>query len=205
MKYKWIDVAKRLQAIAQAGLTFTEGKYDLERYKELRDISVQIMSDFTDSDMSMVRSLFASETGYQTPKVDVRGVVFNDDKILMVRETIDNRWSLPGGWADVGFTPKEMAVKEVWEETGYHVEPVRLLAVLDKKTHPHPPDMYHVYKIFILCEITGGEKSTSIETSEVDFFAQDQLPELSEERNTASQINLMFEFLYNKDKEVVID
>ena len=205
MKYRWIEVAKRLQAIAQAGITFTEGKYDLERYEELRDISVQIMSDFTDSDMNTVKALFASETGYQTPKVDVRGVVFRDNKILMVRETVDNRWSLPGGWADVGYTPKEVAVKEVWEESGYQVEPVRLLAVLDKKIHPHPPDIYHVYKIFILCEITGGEKSTSIETSEVSFFPQDQLPELSEERNTASQINLMFEFLHDKHKEVVID
>lgn len=205
MKYEWLSLAKKLQAIAQAGLTFTEGKYDRERYEELRGISIKIMSDFTDTEMEKVKNLFASETGYQTPKVDVRGVVFREGRILMVKETIDGKWSLPGGWADIGLSPKQVVVKEVREESGFEVEPVRLLAVLDKNHHNHPPDIYQSYKFFILCRITGGEASTSIETSQVGFFERDHLPELSQARVTPEQIHLLFEYLDHPEKAVEID
>ncbi len=205
MSLNYLEIAKRIQAIAQAGLTFSDGAYDIERYNELRKISVEMVSDLTGQDIKLVKEIFASETGYQTPKVDVRSVVFNDSKILMVKETIDNCWSLPGGWADVGYSPYEVAVKETLEESGYEVEPVRLLAVLDKSKHPHPDDIYHVYKLFILCKLTGGDKKTSIETSEIGFFDRKNLPELSVPRNTASQIKLLFEFLDNPAKDVVCD
>jgi ADP-ribose pyrophosphatase YjhB (NUDIX family)/uncharacterized protein YfkK (UPF0435 family) len=205
MKYDWLETAKKLQSLAQAGLTYSDNKYDIERYEELRYISMEIMSKFSDTEMETVKNLFSNETGYQTPKVDVRGVVFKDGKILMVKETIDGCWSLPGGWADIGLSPSEVAVKEMREESGFHVKPVRLLAVLDKKLHPHPPSPYHTYKIFILCEITGGEAGTSIETSEVKFFDRNNLPPLSIERNTESQIQLMFDFLDNPHNDVVLD
>src|SRR5512145_979706 len=139
--YKWLDMAKRMQAVAQAGLTYSENKYDIDRYVQIRQLSLEIMHDFTGMDMHTLEAVFESEKGYQTPKVDVRGVVFRDDKILMVRETIDDRWSVPGGWADVGLTPFEVASKEVFEEAGLIVTPVKLLAVLDKKCHNHPPDL----------------------------------------------------------------
>ncbi len=205
MKYEWLETAKKIQAIAQAGLTYSDNKYDIERYQQMREISLEIMARFTDSEMEQVRELFANESGYQTPKVDVRGVVFKGNKILMVRETIDGCWSLPGGWADVGYTPGEIAVKEVREEAGLEVRPVRLLAVLDKKRHPHPPSPYHIYKIFIGCEILGGETAAGMETSEVGFFDREHLPELSVERNTKSQLELMFGFLDEPDREAVFD
>jgi ADP-ribose pyrophosphatase YjhB (NUDIX family) len=205
MIYNWIETAKKIQAIAQAGLAYSDNKYDIERYEELREISIEIMSQFTDLDMEKVKELFANETGYQTPKVDVRGVVFKDGKILMVKEVIDNRWSLPGGWADVGLTPAEVTVKEVKEESGLDVKPVKLLAVLDKKKHPHPPSPYHIYKLFVKCEIIGGEARSGLETSEVGFFDRNHLPELSIDRNTESQIMMLFEYLDNPNKEVVFD
>lgn len=201
----YIQIAKRIQAIAQAGLTFTDGKYDIERYQELREISAGMISHATGKDTEWVRNVFASETGYQTPKVDIRSVVFQDGKVLLVKETIDHRWSLPGGWADVGYSPFEVAVKETFEESGYRVEPVRLLAVLDKDKHPHPPDIFSIYKMFILCRIVGGEKKTSIETSEIGFFERDRLPELSVPRITSSQISMLFDFLDHPEKPVICD
>ncbi|SHJ82587.1 ADP-ribose pyrophosphatase YjhB, NUDIX family [Geosporobacter subterraneus DSM 17957] len=205
MNYPWIEIAKRIQALAQSGLTYGDNCYDIERYEALRAISIEMMAYFSDTEMEKVRDLFANETGYQTPKVDIRGVIFQGDKILMVREKIDGCWSLPGGWADVGLSPAEVVVKEVWEEAGYEVKPLRLLAVIDKKHHPHPPSPYHIYKIFIQCEITGGGANAGMETSDVGFFGKDELPELSKDRNTLSQIYAMFEFLEDQNKPVLFD
>lgn len=205
MKYNWLDMAKRLQAMAQSGLAYCSNPYDKERYEELRNISADIVASYTELDGEMVRELFCNETGYQTPKVDIRGVVFQHGKILMVREKLDGVWALPGGWADIGFSPGEIAVKEIQEEAGLVVRPVRLLAVYDKKCHPHPPSPYHVYKMFILCEILGGTAAAGMETSEVGFFHAEELPELSIERNTESQIKVMFEFLNNPHKEALFD
>ena len=191
-KHQWLQVAQRLQSIAQAGLTYAESGYDLERYHQIMGISKDIITGYTTMTMEKVNRIFDGETGYLTPKVDVRGLVFRGNQLLFVRETVDGRWSLPGGWADVGYSPSEMVEKEVIEEAGLTVTATRLLAVLDKKCHPHPPDLYYVYKFFFLCEETGGELRTSIETSEVGFFGLDNLPELSEPRNTRSQIELMY-------------
>ncbi|MEF2965325.1 NUDIX hydrolase [Paenibacillus sp. M1] len=193
MKLKWLEWAKQIQAISQAGLAYSKDIYDLERFQMLRDLSVEILSKYTGVETERVKALFANETGYATPKVDVRGVVFRDDKILLVRERIDGAWALPGGWADIGLSPKEVAVKEVKEEAGLEVSPVRLLGVLDKKFHDHPPEAFHVYKMFILCEITGGAAQAGMETLQVGFFAEDELPPLSVERNTPKQIQWLFE------------
>jgi ADP-ribose pyrophosphatase YjhB (NUDIX family) len=190
--YAWLDMARRMQALAQSGLEYSENKYDRDRYQQIRNLSLEIMQDFTGLPMDKLIGIFASEQGYQTPKVDVRGVVFRGDRILMVRETIDGRWSLPGGWADVGLTPAEVAVKEVREESGLEVVAERLLAVLDKKKHSHPPDLYHIYKIFMLCRETGGTLTGSMETSESAFFGPSEFPPLSEPRITLEQIRLMY-------------
>ncbi len=203
---KWLHYVKRIQAIAQAGLTYGENKYDIDRYQDLRNLSMEMMKEYTGEEIEPIRNLFASEKGYQTPKIDIRGVVFNHEgKILMVREMIDNRWSLPGGWADVGYSPRQIAVKEVWEESGFEVETQRLLAVFDKNSHPHPPDIYQAYKLFILCKITGGEAKKGMETSDVAFFDRNNLPELSTPRNTEGQILMMFEYLDNPEKPVYFD
>ncbi|QTD42529.1 NUDIX hydrolase [Sporosarcina sp. Te-1] len=206
MSHLWLEWTKRIQAIAQSGLAFSKDIYDIERYEELREISVEIMAAHTDLEIGKIRELFTNEGGYQTPKVDVRGVVFKDGRILMVKEKADDRWALPGGFCDIGLSPSENIVKEIKEESGYDVYPARLLALLDKNKHPHPPEAYHYYKkIFILCELIGGEATVSGETSDIDFFAEEQLPELSTNRNTESQIRTLFEFLRNPSKETIFD
>jgi ADP-ribose pyrophosphatase YjhB (NUDIX family) len=204
-KYAWLDMAKRMQALAQAGLEYSDNKYDRDRYQQMRELSLEIMHDFTELKMDKLVGVFASEQGYQTPKVDVRGVVFRGDQILMVRETIDGNWSLPGGWADVGLTPSEVAAKEVWEESGLKVVPERLLAVLDKKRHNHPPDLFHIYKIFILCRETGGELKGGMETSETGFFGPDEFPPLSVPRISMEQIRLMYEYKNDPMKPAAFD
>jgi ADP-ribose pyrophosphatase YjhB (NUDIX family) len=146
--YPWLDLARRIQSIAQAGLTFCTNEYDRERYRELLAMSADIMAGHSNLSNSKLKWLLEQEQGYLTPKVDVRGVVFRGDCILLVRETIDGRWSLPGGWADVGLSPREVVEKEVREESGLEVEAVRLLALFDKKCHPHPPDIFYIYKLF---------------------------------------------------------
>lgn len=202
---KWLAFAKRVQAIAQAGLTYAVNGYDTERYEELSAISVQIMQELSGEEPAKIRALFTNETGYQTPKVDVRAAIFAENKILLVHEKIDNCWSLPGGWADVGYSAAEVAVKETREEAGLEVKPVRLLAVLDKKYHPHPPSPYYTYKMFIRCEVIGGSLQQGMETQGVGFFERDNLPELSVERNTVSQIHMLFAYLDNPEKETVFD
>ncbi|WNS77319.1 NUDIX hydrolase [Bacillus sp. DTU_2020_1000418_1_SI_GHA_SEK_038] len=205
MSNQWLEWAKRIQAISQAGLSFSKDIYDIERYKELRKISLEIMSEYTELEMNKLRDLFANETGYQTPKVDVRGVVFKNNQILMVKENIDDKWALPGGFCDIGLSPSENVVKEIKEESGYDVIPIKLIALLDKNKHPHPPEPYHYYKIFILCEIIGGEATIGIETNNIQFFSQHNLPQLSTNRNTESQINTLFEFLRTPEKETLFD
>jgi len=205
MSTLWLDWAKRIQALSQSGLAFSKDVYDIERYEELRKISVEIMAEHTDLEMNKIEGLFTNETGYQTPKVDVRGVVFKDGHILMVKENIDDKWALPGGFCDIGLSPSENIVKEIKEESGYDVIPVKLLALLDNNKHPHPPEPYHYYKIFILCEIIGGESAVGPETSQVEFFSEHNLPVLSTNRNTESQIKMLFDFLRHPHKEAIVD
>jgi ADP-ribose pyrophosphatase YjhB (NUDIX family) len=191
-KYKWLDIAQNLQSIAQAGLTYTENKYDVERYEQIMQLSKDIIDEHSDMNMERLDKLFGLEEGYLTPKVDVRGVIFRGEKVLLVKETIDGKWALPGGWADVGLTASEVVEKEVKEESGLEVKTRNLLAVFDKKCHPHPPDIYYVYKMFFLCQEIGGRTQVGMETSDIGFFGIDELPELSLGRNTKSQIEQMF-------------
>jgi len=205
MDNQWMQWAQRIQAIAKTGIAFSKDIYDIERYEELQNISVEIIATHTDLEIAKIKDLFANAKGYQTPKVDIRGVVFRNGRILMVKEKNDNKWALPGGFCDVGLSPSQNVVKEIKEESGFIVNPIRLLALLDKNKHPHPADLQHFYKIFILCEIVGGEATTGIETNSIEFFSENDLPELSITRNTASQIHMLFEFLHNPDKETVFD
>lgn len=202
---KWLEWAKQIQAISQIGLAYSKDPYDIERYEQLRNLSLEILSEYTLVGTTKLKELFTNEVGYATPKVDIRGVVFSENKILLVREKADGAWSLPGGWADIGLTPSEIVVKELREESGFEVVPIRLLAILDKSKHNHPPSAYHVYKIFILCRIVGGTAEAGVETSHVDFFDENELPALSEERNTYEQIRLMFEFHENPSREPIFD
>lgn len=186
--------ARQLQAIAQSGLTFARDPFDIERYRRIEAIAAEMMARQSNTAPETVETLFAAQAGYATPKVDVRGVVFRDDRLLLVRERSDGLWTLPGGWADVGETPSEAVVKEVREESGFDVRAERLLAVLDRDRHPHPPLAFAVYKLFILCTIVGGAAlEAGAETDGVGFFAEDEIPPLSVTRIVPAQIARMFE------------
>jgi ADP-ribose pyrophosphatase YjhB (NUDIX family) len=205
MNQKWLKWAQRIQSISQSGLAFSKDIYDIERYEELRDLSAEIMAGYSEVEKEKIKGLFDEEKGYQTPKADVRGAVFKDNKILLVKEKVNNKWSLPGGFCDVGLSPVENAIKEIKEESGYEVRYKKLLALLDYHKHPHPPQPFHYYKIFIQCEITGGNPQAGLETSEIGFFEENNLPDLSSGRNTESQIRLLCEFLRNPEKKTVCD
>ncbi len=191
METEILKIARRIQAIAQAGLHYAENDFDRERYAELRSLSVDLAARISGTDPVKIYGLFTAETGFQTPKVDVRAVVLKDRKVLMTRERADSRFSLPGGFADINYSPGEVAVKEVREETGLNVVTNRLLAVVDTDRHNFPPLEYHYYKIVILCDLTGGELCDSTETTDAGFFDFDNLPELSEKRNTKEFLTLI--------------
>lgn len=201
----WLKWSKQLQAIAQAGLEYSKDAFDLERFQQIRELSIDIMHNHTGTSKESLKDLFANENGYQTPKVDVRAVVFKENKILLVREIVDGKWTLPGGWADTGISASENVIKETSEETGYVVEPIRLLAVLDKDKHPHPTSPYHIYKMFFLCELIGREARNSIETNGVGFFERHSIPPLSIGRTTENQIELAFQYLDDPDKTTYFD
>jgi ADP-ribose pyrophosphatase YjhB (NUDIX family) len=184
-------IAKRIQAIAQTGLHFTENVFDRERYEELRELSVLLADQVVEAPLHKIRDLFTADRGYQTPKIDIRAVVLKDGQLLFARERVDQKWSLPGGFADVNYSPKEVAEKEVREETGLEVVATRALAIIDCNKHNFPPGEFHYYKIFILCELTGGELRGSIETLEANFFHFDNLPELSLNRINAEVIEII--------------
>jgi ADP-ribose pyrophosphatase YjhB (NUDIX family) len=193
MEPKLLALAREIQAIAQTGLAFAPALYDRERYERLGAIAAAMMAALSGEDPAVIAGLFAGESGYATPKIDVRGAVFRDGKILLVRERADQgRWTLPGGWADVNRAPSEAVIAEVREEAGLDVRPVKLAALYDRRLHPHPPLPFHIYKLFFLCKITGGTPAAGTETEGVDFFAPDAIPELSESRVLAAQIARMF-------------
>ena len=190
----WLDWSKRLQAHAQSGLTFARDPYDIERYTAIREIAAEMLARGSGLDLTVVRGVLEQQSGYATPKVDVRGVVFRGDEILLVRERAEGLWTLPGGWADPCESPAENVVREIREEAGYETRAEKILAVFDRGKHPHvPPFAFHVYKIFVLCAITGGEETLSRETDAIGFFGEANLPELSVSRVTPGQIGRMFE------------
>ena len=190
----WLAWARELQAIAQTGRTFAQSPYDIDRYQAIERLAAAMMATGSDTDATRIAGLFAGQTGYATPKVDVRGAVIRDGEILLIREASDGRWALPGGWADVNQSPAECVVREVLEESGFEVRAAKLAAVWDRSRRGHhPPFPFHVYKLFFLCELVGGAARPSHETTAVGFFRPDALPELSTGRTLASQIHRMFE------------
>lgn len=202
---RWLDWARRVAELAQTGLTYGTGPFDRERYAELQRIAAEMMAACSDVPPERILGLLRRDSGYATPKVDVRGVVFRQDRILLVREIEDGLWTLPGGWADAGETPSEAVEKEIREESGYEARAVKLLAVYDRDRHGAPPLPWRVYKLFIRCELTGGAPRGSIETDAVDFFPVDGIPELSEGRVNLSQLERMFEHLRDPDLPTDLD
>lgn len=197
---KWLEWVKELQAIAQNGLTYSQNDFDIQRYKSIRRIASEILAQQSNGDAQIIENMFAKEQGYCTPKVDVRGVIFKDNKVLLVKEIIDGGWTFPGGWADPNETPSESVEREVFEESGFIVKATKVLAVYDRDKQGHKdPYPFHIFKLFFLCELTGGEKMTSNETSAVEFFGEDEIPPLSEGRTLAKQIKRFFQHYRNPD------
>jgi len=196
----WLTIARELQAISQTGLTFSKDSFDLQRYQRIRELASSIFAEGSGVTTAKVLDLFSQELGYPTPKVDVRGAAFIDDKILMVREAGDGRWTLPGGWADVNQSAAECVVREIAEESGFESRVLKLSAVWDYSRQGHRP--HHpasIYKMFFICELMGGDARPSVETTEVAFFARQSLPELSGGRITHAQIQRMFEHAARPD------
>ena len=194
-----LDWARKVRAIAQNGLQFTRDAFDRERYEKLQALTDSLVADELGLPLEEVKSLWQYDSGYVTPKVDVRGAVFRDEKILLVRERSDGKWSLPGGWVDINDSPADAIVREIYEESGFRARAVKLAALFDRQRHPHPPSMYHIYKLLFLCELTGGEAQVSNETDAVEFFPLSSLPELSSGRITRNQIERMFEHHRQRD------
>lgn len=182
---------KDLQSIAQAGLYYGKDVFDRERYEKIREISAQMMSEISDLDVGKVKDLFCNEIGYQTPKIDTRSAIFKNDRILLVREK-NGTWSLPGGWCDYNVSVAENAVKETREESGFDVKVIRLIAVQDRTKHNSPLYPYGVCKMFFECSITGGEFKENSETTAVDFFTENSLPDLAIEKNNEEQLKMCF-------------
>lgn len=191
---QWLNIARELRAIAQTGLTFTQDRFDRQRYERLRELAATMLAQGSGEDYSQLLELLQSDSGYATPKVDVRGAAFVDGRVLMVREISDGNWTLPGGWADIHQSAAECVVREIAEESGFAARALKLAAVRDYQKSGHPPrNLDSIYKLFFICEITGGAARASDETSEVAFFARDALPPLSLGRITAAQIERMFQ------------
>ena len=188
-----LDLARRLLALSQSGLHFTPQEYDRERYREVIEIATRLLEIESGHAPEKLRRTWFIEDGYATPKIDVRGAIFNDERVLLVRETMDGKWTLPGGWADINDSPSSAVEKEIEQESGFTARAVKLAALYDRNKHEHPPYLFHAWKAFFICDILSGEARTSHETDGVEFFPLDALPELSTGRSTATQIRRMYE------------
>ena len=189
---KWLKWAIEIQSLAQAGLTYTDNVYDIERYERLREIAAEIIEEKSNISLEKVKDLFCNENGYQTPKIDTRAAIFKDDKILLTHEN-NGTWAMPGGWCDVLESVKSNTKKEVKEETGLDVETIKIISIQDRNKHNKPIYAYGVCKIFVLCNIIGGEFIENIETTEIKYFSLNEIPNnLAEEKTNNEQIEMCF-------------
>jgi ADP-ribose pyrophosphatase YjhB (NUDIX family) len=195
----WLAWVQQVQALAQSGLAYCTNPFDIERYQALRQLAADMLATCTQTDVPTVRGLFESQSGYATPKVDVRGAVFQDNRLLLVRERSDGGWTLPGGWADVNEAPSQAVEKEVLQESGFQVRASKVLAVYDRSLHGHPPYIFHSYKLFFRCDLLGGSPTDSIETSGAAFYSMDEIPPLSLLRVTPEEIDRMFHHHHHPD------
>ena len=201
----WLVIGRELRAIAQIGLTFSRDPYDRQRFERTRELAAAVIAQGSVQPQQELIELFRLDAGYATPKVDVRAAVFSEGRVLLVREISDRAWTLPGGWADVNETPAESVVREVSEESGFEARAIKLAAVYDYRKRNRLHHLDSIYKLFFICELTGGSARPSIETSDAAFFPRDALPPLSIGRTTAAQIERMFEHAANPDLPTEFD
>ena len=202
---KWLKWAIEIQSLAQAGLAYTSNVYDIERYERLREISAEMIEEKSNIGLDKVKGLFCNETGYQTPKIDTRAVIFKDNKILLTHEN-NGTWSLPGGWCDVLESVKSNTIKEVKEETGLDVETIKIISIQDRNKHNKPVYAYGVCKVFVLCKVIGGKFLENIETTEIKYFSLDDIPSnLAEEKTNKEQIKMCFNAYKDKNWQTQFD
>lgn len=205
-RIKVLDELKRIKSITDTGLLYSSNQYEKERYLELNEISFRLLENITGIERSDLTLSFPAVTDYPTAKVDIRGLLLSTDKkILLVKESGDKKWSLPGGWADIGYSPKENVIKEFKEETGLDVNPLHLLAVFDKKMHKHPPQPFYIYKMIFYCEANSASIVIGFDVLDVQYFSIGDLPELSEDRILKSQLQFLYDKVLSEDFNTYID
>lgn len=189
---KWLQWAMELQSLSQGALYYCKDKYDMERFERIREISAEILSEYTAIPLSKVKNLFCGEFGYQTPKMDVRAVIIEDGRVLLVQEE-SGLWSMPGGWVDADLSVKENTIKEAKEEAGLDVCTKRVIAIQDRKNHNEPLYAYNICKIFVECTVLGGHFEKNMETVDSGWFSPGELPPLALDKITAGQIDMCFQ------------
>lgn len=204
MTNKWMDWAREIFSLSQAGLAYSKNEFDLARYKRLQEITAEMLESQSDLPKESVLESFSMQAGYATPKIDVRGAVVREGKILLIQERTDGKWAMPGGWADLGDAPASVAEREVWEESGYRVKAEKVVAVLDAN-RIQPMEFYHAFKIIFLCRLMGGEPHTSNETSAVDFFDPNELPPLSKYRTNEAMLREVFAHVKDPGRRTAFD
>ena len=202
---RWLQIAREIQALGQTGLHFSETDYHRQRYGRLLELAAEIVQEKTGLEREPMALDFSRQPGYATPKVDVRGAIVQEGRVLLVQERTDQLWCLPGGWADVGESPSEMVVREVWEESGFRVRANRLVGVFDANRQGGPLQFFHAYKLLFMCEIVEGEARPSDETQAVQFFARDQIPPLSLQRTAARHLEAVWNFAEDPSAVPVFD
>jgi ADP-ribose pyrophosphatase YjhB (NUDIX family) len=203
---RWLKWAREIQQLSQTGLAFAVTDYEKQRYKRLTEITAEIVEHHTDLKSEEVIKVLMAQPGYATPKIDVRAAVINDEgKILLIKEVMDKKWAMPGGWADVGNIPSEVAIRESKEESGYDVKPKKVIGVYDANRGGRPLDFFHAFKIIFLCDLVGGEPATSDETEDVAFFSFDELPPLSQNRTNDKHIKEIISHLKDPQRSTYFD
>lgn len=201
---KWMQWAREIYSLSQVGLTFNKNEFDIERYKRLQEISAEIIASQSELEIETIMESFSMQAGYVTPKIDVRGAVVHNDKILLIQERMDEKWSMPGGWADLGNAPASVAEREVWEESGFRVKAEKVVAVIDAN-RIQPMEFYHAYKLIFLCTLVDGEPRVSHETLAVDFFDMNNLPPLSMYRTNENMLREVFAHVENPERRTLFD
>lgn len=203
---KWLEWARAIQALAQTGLTFSKNEFDSERYQRLLEIAAEMVESQTDLSKEKILYNFSIQPGYATPKVDVRGAVVQEGKILLVQERSDGRWSMPGGWADVGDIPSRAVAREVREESGFKVRVDKVIGLLDANRFLFAPmEFYHAYKMIFQCSLVGGKARPSNETLAVGFFDPAALPPLSTMRTDRQMLKEVFAHLQDPARPTAFD
>ena len=201
---KWLDWAQEIYSLSQSGITYSGNQYDIERYKRLQEITAEIIASQSEISKETVLESFSMQAGYITPKIDVRGAVIRDDKILLIQERADAKWAMPGGWADLGNSPASVAEREVFEESGFHVKAEKVVAVIDAN-RIQPLEFYHAYKVIFLCKLLDGKPRISYETLAVDFFELNNLPQLSSYRTNEDMLREVFAHVQNPNRATAFD